>query len=129
MEAHQQVPTTPSSARSDRYSCCCCLLCAAAVFSLSVSRCAGGDSDSFRVFVEDLKEDDHELVMATAARLPAVAALIGQARTRNELIPFLLDWVEQDADEAHTSIANQIGDFTEVRTTSTPAHERQHPPN
>jgi serine/threonine-protein phosphatase 2A regulatory subunit A len=81
---------------------------------LCLSLCAGADGDSFRLFVDDLKSDDHELVMATTARLPAVAALSGPARTRAELLPFLLEWIEQDADEAHTSIAKQLGDFTEL---------------
>jgi hypothetical protein len=65
---------------------------------------------------EDLKDDDHELVMATTGRLISVASLMGQVRVRAELIPFLLEYVdEQDSDEAHTSIARQLGDFTEVR--------------
>lgn len=66
--------------------------------------------------MEDLKDDDHELVMATTNRLISVAQLLGQARTRNELIPFLLEYVEQDSDEAHTAIAKHLGDFTDVRT-------------
>jgi len=89
-----------------------------------MSLCAppGGDSgDSFRLFQEDLKDDDHELVMATTARLSAVATLIGPARTRAELIPFLLEYVEQDSDEAHTSISRQLGDFSEVRRATTTA--------
>lgn len=57
--------------------------------------------------------------MATTHRVGAVAQLMGPARTRNELVPFLLEYVEQDADEAHTSIAAHLGDFTEVRQTMT----------
>ncbi len=70
--------------------------------------------DSFRLFQEDLKDDDHELVMATTHRLASVGTLMGPARVRAELIPFLLEYVEQDSDEAHTSFAKQLGVFTEV---------------
>ena len=74
------------------------------------------DSDSLRLFQEDLKDDDHELVMQTCQRLLHVAQILGQQRTRNELIPFLMEYVEADADEAHTIIAKHLGDFTEVTT-------------
>ena len=75
---------------------------------------ASAEPDSLRLFQEDLKDDDHELVIATCGRILNVAQLLGQQRTRNELIPFLLEYVEQDSDEAHTVIAKHLGDFTEV---------------
>lgn len=91
-------------------------------------RCAGSpDSDCFRLFVDDLKDDDHELVMATTHRMDNVALLMGQQRTRSELIPFLLEYVEQDSDEAHTSIARHLGDFTEVNTTTTESDRQAAP--
>jgi hypothetical protein len=88
--------------------------------------CAGAsEGDSFRLFVEDLKDDEHEVVMASAARMPAVSQMMGPARTRSEMLPFLLEYVEQDADEAHTAIARQLGDFTEVRTVESCGEEEK----
>jgi hypothetical protein len=77
------------------------------------------------LFQEDLKDDDHQLVIATCGRILHVAQLLGQQRTRNELIPFLLEYVEQDADEAHTVLAKHLGDFTDVRDTQQPQHHQQ----
>ncbi len=46
--------------------------------------------------------------------MSTIALALGPARTRSELIPFLLEYSEQDNDEALTAIADQLGDFAEV---------------
>lgn len=108
-------------------SCCWCWF-TRLLPAVGVVVSASLDPDSLRLFQEDLKDDDHELVIATCGRLVAVAHLLGQQRTRNELIPFLLEYVEQDSDEAHTIIARHLGEFTEVSTEQTGRHWRRQAP-
>lgn len=72
------------------------------------------DPDSLRLLQDDLKDDDHETVIAAASRVGNVATMLGAARTRSELLAFLAEYLEQDNDEAHTVIAKALGDFTEL---------------
>jgi HEAT repeat protein len=55
-------------------------------------------------------------VISTASRFFTVSQSLGANRFRNEVIPFLLEFLEQDEDEVHTSIARQLGDFADVST-------------
>ncbi len=79
----------------------------------SCARCAG-DVDPLKLLQEDCKDDDYEQVITSINRLATVATALGAARTRNELLPYLLEFTEQDNDEAQTAIARQLGDFVEV---------------
>lgn len=75
----------------------------------------GGEQlDPLKLLQEDLKDDDFEQAIASIKRLPTIAMALGPARTRSELIPFLLEYSEQDNDEALTNIADQLGEFAEL---------------
>lgn len=70
--------------------------------------------DPLRLLQEDLKSDDYETIIASVNRLTTVALALGPARTRSELVPFLLEFSDSDNDEAQTSVARQLSDFTEL---------------
>jgi len=74
----------------------------------------GGQLDPLKLLQEDLKDDDYEQKIASIKRLGTIALALGPARTRSELIPFLLEFSELDNDEALTCIATQLGAFAEV---------------
>lgn len=70
--------------------------------------------DPLRLLQEDLKDDDYEQAIASIKRLSTIALALGPPRTRNELIPFLVKYGENDIDEAQTAVAEQLGDFVEL---------------
>ena len=70
--------------------------------------------DPLRLLQEDLKDEDQEEAVAGCNRLPIIAMALGPARTREELVPFLLEYSETDNDEAQAAIATSLGDFSEV---------------
>ena len=72
------------------------------------------DIDPIRLFQEELLDDDYEVMIRTVDRLTSVAIAVGPARTRSELIPVIANLLKNDCDEAHTSIARQLADWTEL---------------
>lgn len=70
--------------------------------------------DPLRLLQEDLKDDDYEQAIASIKRLSTIALALGPSRTRNELIPFLVEYGENDIDEAQTAVAEQLGDFVDL---------------
>lgn len=92
----------PSSADAALCATCCC--------------CFVGDVDALRLLQDDLRDDDYETVIAAMHRLNSVAVALGPTRARNELMPLLTEFAEHDNDEAHTVLARQLGDFTDVNS-------------
>jgi hypothetical protein len=72
------------------------------------------DIDALQLLQEDLRDEDQEERIAGVSRLPIVAMALGAARTREELLPFLLEFSDSDNDEVLTAVARQLGDFTEL---------------
>lgn len=70
--------------------------------------------DPLKLLQEDLKDDDHEAAIFSIKRLSTIALALGPERTRSDLIPFLMEYSEQDNDEALTAIGHQLGSFAEV---------------
>ncbi|KAL1973741.1 hypothetical protein VTN31DRAFT_5301 [Thermomyces dupontii] len=64
------------------------------------------------VLIDELKHDDLVLRLNAIHRLSTIALALGPERTRDELIPFLDDSVE-DEDEVLKAIADELGDFVE----------------
>ncbi|KAK4922270.1 protein phosphatase 2A structural subunit, partial [Elasticomyces elasticus] len=64
------------------------------------------------VLIDELKHDDVLLRLNAIHRLSTIALALGPDRTRDELIPFLDDSVE-DEDEVLTALAEELGNFTE----------------
>lgn len=64
------------------------------------------------VLIDELKHDDVLLRLNAIHRLSTIALALGPKRTRDELIPFLDDSVE-DEDEVLTALAEELGNFIE----------------
>jgi len=67
--------------------------------------------DPLVLLQEDLKDDDYETQIASINRLTTIAHALGPHRTRQELIPFLLEYSRQDNDEAQTAVATQMSEM------------------
>ncbi|KAK9470092.1 armadillo-type protein [Dipodascopsis tothii] len=62
------------------------------------------------VLLDELKHDDITLRLAAIRRLSTIALALGAERTRQELIPFLEESLE-DEDEVLTVLAEELGNF------------------
>ncbi|KAI9812130.1 MAG: Polyamine N-acetyltransferase 1 [Pycnora praestabilis] len=64
------------------------------------------------VLIDELKHDDVLLRLNAIHRLSTIALALGPERTRDELIPFLDESVE-DEDEVLTALSDELGGFVE----------------
>ncbi|KAI9796944.1 MAG: Polyamine N-acetyltransferase 1 [Piccolia ochrophora] len=64
------------------------------------------------VLIDELKHDDVLLRLNAIHRLSTIALALGAERTRDELIPFLDESVE-DEDEVLTALSDELGKFVE----------------
>lgn len=64
------------------------------------------------VLIDELKHDDVLLRLNAIRRLSTIALALGPERTRDELIPFLDESVE-DEDEVLTALSDELGGFVE----------------
>ncbi|KAL8810396.1 MAG: hypothetical protein Q9223_002462 [Gallowayella weberi] len=64
------------------------------------------------VLIDELKHDDVLLRLNAIHRLSTIALALGAERTRDELIPFLDESVE-DEDEVLTALSDELGGFVE----------------
>lgn len=62
------------------------------------------------LLIDELKNADVQHRLESVKRLPTIASALGVERTRNELIPFLMNMIE-DEDDVLLSIAEQVGGF------------------
>ena len=71
------------------------------------------DDDSLypiAVLIDELRNEDVQLRLNSIKKLSTIALALGVDRTRNELIPFLTDTVD-DEDEVLWALAEQLGNF------------------
>merc|ERR1719460_1874594 len=64
------------------------------------------------ILIDELKNEDVEIRLNSVRRLGTIAVALGVERTRNELIPFLTDSIE-DEDEVLSVLAEELGNFVE----------------
>jgi hypothetical protein len=64
------------------------------------------------LLMDELKSDDVHLRLASIRRLSTIALALGPERTREELIPFLQDQLD-DEDEVLLVLAEELGGFAE----------------
>lgn len=64
------------------------------------------------VLIDELKHDDVLLRLNAIKRLSTIALALGMERTRDELVPFLDESVE-DEDEVLTALSEELGNFVE----------------
>ena len=62
------------------------------------------------VLIDELRNEDVQLRLNSIKKLSTIAVALGIERTRNELIPFLTDTVD-DEDEVLWALAEQLGTF------------------
>jgi serine/threonine-protein phosphatase 2A regulatory subunit A len=62
--------------------------------------------------IDELKSDDVSLRLTSIRRLSTIALALGPQRTRDELIPFLQDQLD-DEDEILLALAEELGAFGE----------------
>ncbi|KAF2757914.1 protein phosphatase PP2A regulatory subunit A [Pseudovirgaria hyperparasitica] len=75
----------------------------------------GGQSEELypiAVLIDELKHDDVLLRLNAIHRLSTISLALGAERTRDELIPFLDESVE-DEDEVLTALSEELGNFVE----------------
>lgn len=72
----------------------------------------GGDNSlySVAVLIDELKHEDMQLRLNSMNKLPTIAKALGPERTRNELLPFLSESID-DEDEVLLVVAAQLGSF------------------
>ncbi|KAF9103423.1 hypothetical protein BGX29_003383 [Mortierella sp. GBA35] len=64
------------------------------------------------ILIDELRHDDVSLRLNAIKRLNTIALALGPQRTREELIPFLDESID-DEDEVLLTLAGELGDFTE----------------
>jgi serine/threonine-protein phosphatase 2A regulatory subunit A len=77
-----------------------------------LSNAAASEEEEARQAIDMLRGDDVSGRVAAANRLESVAAALGEERTRDELLPFLTDGVD-DEDEVLVAIASNLGKLIE----------------
>ena len=68
------------------------------------------DLRSIALLIDQLKHDDLSLRVNSTRALVAIATALGPDRTRNELIPFLNESID-DEDEVLLALAEELGNF------------------
>ena len=64
------------------------------------------------ILIDELKNEDMKLRLNSVRRLSTIAVALGVERTRNELIPFLNESID-DEDEVLIALADELGNFVE----------------
>jgi len=71
--------------------------------------------DPLELLKADLSEGNHEEVISSLKKLTIIASAMGPERTRNELIPFLSEYCQEDNDDFHdesiTVVGAELGKF------------------
>jgi len=69
-----------------------------------------GDLYEIAMLIDQLKDDDVKLRVNAAGNLVRMAAVLGPDRTRNELIPYIINLTDDD-EKVVAVIAEKIGDL------------------
>eukprot|EP00275_Glaucocystis_incrassata_P002177 EC124941.1.p1 GENE.EC124941.1~~EC124941.1.p1 ORF type:complete len:164 (+),score=5.06 EC124941.1:143-634(+) len=64
------------------------------------------------VLIDELKNEDMQLRLNSIRRLGTIALALGEQRTREELIPFLNESID-DEDEVLLAVAEELGNFVQ----------------
>lgn len=72
-----------------------------------------GDLYSIALSLDELKDADVALRLKAMKQLGAIAKALGAERAREELLPFLLDTID-DEDEVLQVLAKELGEFVKL---------------
>merc|ERR1719408_1220005 len=64
------------------------------------------------ILIDELKNEDIQLRLNSIRRLSTIAVALGAERTREELIPFLNESID-DEDEVLLALAEELGNFVD----------------
>lgn len=64
------------------------------------------------ILIDELKSEDVVLRLNAIRRLSTIALALGEERCRDELVPFLMESLD-DEDEVLLALAEELGNFTE----------------
>ncbi|KAH3760513.1 phosphoprotein phosphatase A [Pelomyxa schiedti] len=73
---------------------------------------SAADSSPIAILIDQLKSEDLQLRLNSIKQLSAIAKALGPERTRNELLPFLTECVD-DEDDVLIALAEELGRFGE----------------
>mmetsp|Transcript_9695 Transcript_9695/g.16828 ORF Transcript_9695/g.16828 Transcript_9695/m.16828 type:complete len:582 (+) Transcript_9695:62-1807(+) len=73
------------------------------------------------ILIEELKNEDVQTRLNAIRRLSTIALALGEQRTRDELIPFLVESID-DEDEVLLAVAEELGNFVPFVGGPTHAH-------
>lgn len=71
------------------------------------------DLDSILCLIDELKSEDHLVRLHAISNLEQIAEAIGHERTREELVPYMSELLEDDNQEVLFAIAAKLGDLSE----------------
>ena len=70
------------------------------------------ECDSILCLIDELKSEDHSTRINAINSLETIAAAIGEERTREELVPYTAELLDDDNDEVLLAIAGKLGDLS-----------------
>ncbi|CAG9313586.1 unnamed protein product [Blepharisma stoltei] len=70
------------------------------------------DLDSILCLIDELKSEDYTVRLHAISNLEQIATAIGDERTREELVPYLTELLEDDNQEVLLAIAVRLGDLS-----------------
>eukprot|EP01147_Barroeca_monosierra_P000387 gene387-3734_t len=68
------------------------------------------DLNPIQILIEELQDEDLQLRVNAVRRLSTIALALGEERTRNELLPFLKDNLQEE-DEIRLAVAEELSEF------------------
>ena len=72
------------------------------------------EGESVLILVDELRSEDHNTKLHAINSLSEIAEAIGAEKSREELIPFLGEMLEDDSDEVLLALASKLGDLADA---------------
>lgn len=72
------------------------------------------EGESVLILVDELRSEDHNTKLHAINSLSEIAEAIGADKSREELIPFLGEMLEDDSDEVLLALASKLGDLADA---------------
>ena len=72
------------------------------------------ECDTILCLIDELKSEDHSTRIHAINSLEIIATAIGEERTREELVPYIAELLDDDNDEVLVAIATKLGDLAKL---------------
>ena len=70
------------------------------------------ESDTILCLIDEIKSEDHTTKLNAIKSLETIAQVIGQERTREELVPYTAELLDDDNEEILIAVAMKLGDLS-----------------